>query len=129
TISNRYALGLWGSAGARRGCCGGNHEERSLKEATNQNRAEFHVVRVAGRQTREIKCDRLRPGGSDPWHWRRADVAYRCFTHCNLEVERRRALAQRQRGRERRFLSIPGWADRRRGRRRDVRHSAGWIGP
>ena len=78
---------------------------------------------MASREAREIKCDRLRPGGSDSWHWRRADVANRCFTHCDLEGERSWALAQRQRGRERRILSVFRQFDRGRRRGGNLRDS------
>ncbi len=116
-IGNRYALGLWWSARTGRGCRRGNRVRRwpdRHQEATDQNGTECHVVRLAGGQACEIECDRLRHGGSHAWDWRRADVAYRCFAHCNLESERSRALAQRQRGGERRFFSVPGWIDCRR---------------
>ena len=103
------------------------HERRD-QAAADEGGTERDVVRLARRQTREIKRHRVRQGGPDAWNWRRPDVAGRRFADCGLESERSRAFAQGQRGRERRFLSVPGRADRRGRSWRNLRDSAGRLG-
>ena len=83
------------------------------------------IVRVAGGQTREIERHCLFSCGPDTWRRRGTDVANRCFAHRDLEGERSRAVAKRQRGRKRRVFSFPGRLDRCCGGRRNVRHSTG----
>src|SRR5205823_9030241 len=96
--------------------------------AADEGGAERDVVRLARRQTREIKRDRVRQGGPDTWNWCRPDVAGRRFAHCGLESERSRAFAQRQRGRERCLFSVPGRADGGSRSWCNLRHSTWWFG-
>ena len=122
---DRYSFGLRRRARSGRGCCRGSYAERRHQEATDQNGTESDVVRVARGQTCEIERDCLCRRGPDTWHRRGTDVANRCFAHCDLEGERSRAVAKRQRGRKRRVFSFPGRLDRCCGGRRNVRHSTG----
>src|SRR5262249_55321638 len=102
--------------------------EHRDQAAADEGGTERDVVRLACRQTREIKCHRVRQGGPDTWHWSRSDVTRRRFADCGLESERGWAFAQGQRGRKRRFLSVPGRADRGGRSWRNLRDSAGRFG-
>ena len=127
--TSRPALGLWRCVGSRRRCRCRADAERRDQAAADEGGTERDVVRLARRQTREIKRHRVRQGGPDTWNWRRSDVAGRRFAHCGLESERGRAFAQRQRGRERRFFSVPGWVDRGGRSWRNLRDSAWRLSP
>src|SRR5205085_2475001 len=109
--NHRPALGLWRCVGSRRRRRWRADAERRDQAAADEGGTERDVVRLARRQTGEIKRDRVRQGGPDTWNWRWPDVAGRRFAHCGLESERNRAFPQRQRGRQRFFFSVPGRAD------------------
>jgi phosphoribosylaminoimidazolecarboxamide formyltransferase/IMP cyclohydrolase len=107
---------------------GENHPEGGHEEATNQNRGECHVVRVASRQTCEIKCDRLCPGRSHPWHWRRSDVACGFVAYRRLESEEPGCSLKGSAVASDAFFPFAGRLDRRPRCGRHLRHSTGRIG-
>ena len=77
------------------------------KRQADRDRACCHVVRVARRETRQIKRDCLCGVGPDPWGGSRTDVAHRRFPHSDLESRRGGIVPQGERGGERCIFSVP----------------------